>query len=66
MILFKHNKFYHEACKMAVIAPSMAECVISQWRERVLKRFQEKIIKLLAEAFEKERLNERIESEKIQ
>jgi len=51
---------------MAVIAPSMADCMASQWRNRVLKRYQEKILKLLTEAFEKERSNERIESDKIQ
>lgn len=66
MILYKHNRFYHEACRMAVVAPSMADCMASQWRNRVLKRYQEKILKLLTEAFEKERSNERIESDKIQ
>lgn len=59
MILYKHNRFYHEACRMAIVAPSMADYLASQWRTRILKpkHYQEKILGILKTSFEKERCN---------
>lgn len=53
---------------MAIVAPSMADYLATQWRNRILKpkHYQEKILGILKTSFEKERCKERIESDKIQ
>ncbi len=53
LTLFKHNRFYHEAIRMGLKNPSIADCVISDFRERILRKYQDRIIRIILEAVEK-------------
>lgn len=65
LTMFKHNRFYHEASKIGFKAPAMADCVITTFRNRVLLRYRDRILRIILEALERERNSERIDREKI-
>jgi len=61
LTMWKHNRFYHEAVK----APAIADCVITMFRNQVLLRYRDRILRIVLEAMDKERNSERIDREKI-